>query len=285
MNGKNPKFSCSAFSLQHRKDLSVSTNPGITGSSRFCFSMEFPILSESSSINGSTQSQTQQFHVGYQNTWTQCLNSYLMVLSPSKFNEQLQVRCGLWVTALPEAGFQCFQYRLPIHDALTQHASLWLQWPRSNSADADEAARESESEPLAISLSPLLTGQQGQMRAVLAPAQPGYVTLLIKIPEQKQLSFTMSLKLVPSDNGIKAGLLLCSQIHSFTVNGLCPARSPPCAGSHRCHQCWLCSEPQGVNIPPPHPLLFSQKKRIFDGCGGNPTNDRQKVSSARGNPA
>lgn len=66
------------------------------------------------------------------------------------------------------------------------------------------------------------------MRAVLAPAQPGYVTLLIKIPEQKQLSFTMSLKLVPSDNGIKAGLLLCSQIPSFTVNGLCPARSPPC---------------------------------------------------------
>lgn len=101
------------------------------------------------------------------------------------------------------------------------------------------------------------------MRAVLAPAQPGYVTLLIKIPEQKQLSFTMSLKLVPSDNGIKAGLLLCSHIPSFTVNGLCPARSPPCAASHRCHQCWLCSEPQGVNIPPPHPLLFSQKKKGF----------------------
>lgn len=57
--------------------------------------MEFPILSESSSISGSTQSQTQQFHVGYQNTCTGWLNNYLMVLGPSKFNEQLWVRCGL----------------------------------------------------------------------------------------------------------------------------------------------------------------------------------------------
>lgn len=145
------------------RDLSVSMNPGITGSSRICFSMEFPILSESS---GSTQSQTQQFHVGYQNTWTRWLNNYLMVLSPSKFNEQLQVRCGLWVTALPEAGFQCIQYRLPVHDALTQRASPWLQWLRSSSADTDEAERESESEPLAISLSPFPTGQQGQMQAL-----------------------------------------------------------------------------------------------------------------------
>lgn len=53
------------------------------------------------------------------------------------------------------------------------------------------------------------------MRAILALAQPGYVTLLMKIPEQKQLSFTMSPKLVLSDNGIKAGLLLCSQIFLF----------------------------------------------------------------------
>lgn len=32
----------------------------------------------------------------------------------------------------------------------------------------------------------------------------------------------------------------------------------------------------------PHP---PPKKRNFAACGGNPTNHRQKVSSARGNPA
>ena len=103
------------------------------------------------------------------------------------------------------------------------------------------------------------------MRAVLAPAQPGYVTLLIKIPEQKQLSFTMSLKLVPSDNGIKAGLLLCSHIPSFTVNGLCPARSPPCMEAIGAISAGSAQNLKALIFLLPTPSSSHKKKRIFDG--------------------
>lgn len=59
----------------------------------------------------------------------------------------------------------------------------------------------------------------------LALVQPGYEPLQLqgKIPEQKWLSFTISLKHVQSDNGIKTQVLLYSQISSFIVNQFHPA--------------------------------------------------------------
>lgn len=90
---------------------------------------------------------------------------------------------------------------------------------RSISAAANTAKREWELEPLAINTALFLKGQQGETWRFLALAQSGYelVQLQVKIPEQKQLSFTMSLKHVQSDNGIKTQALLYSQISSFKL--------------------------------------------------------------------
>lgn len=54
-------------------------------------------------------------------------------------------------------------------------------------------------------MSPFLKGHQGRTERFLALAQPGYkpLQLQVKIPEQKWLSFTISLRRVQSDKGIK----------------------------------------------------------------------------------
>lgn len=102
-----------------------------------------------------------------------------------------------------------------------------LQRLRSISAAADKAKRACELEPLTINMS-FLKEQQGQMWRFLALVQLGHVPLQlqVKIPEQKWLSFTISLKHVQSDKGIKTQVLLYSQISSFTVKRFYPTRPP-----------------------------------------------------------
>lgn len=112
-------------------------------------------------------------------------------------------------------------------------------------------------------MSLFLKGHQGRMERFSALAQPGYkpLQLQVKIPEQKWLSFTISLERVRSDKGIKTPLLSYSQISSFTVNQFHPATSAPHAGSHQCHQCQLPEKSQGINIR--HPLLTQNHSRWF----------------------
>lgn len=92
-----------------------------------------------------------------------------------------------------------------------------LQQLRRISAAADKAKRECELESLAINMPNFLKGPQGQMWRFLALVQAVYEPLQLqgKIPEQKWLSFTISLKHVQSDSGIKTQVLLCSQDFLF----------------------------------------------------------------------
>ena len=84
-----------------------------------------------------------------------------------------------------------------------------LQQLRSTSADADKAKRECQLECLAINMSLFLKGQQRHTWRFLALVQPGYVPLQlpVKIPEQKWLIFTISLKHVQSNNWSKRKFL------------------------------------------------------------------------------
>lgn len=138
-------------------------------------------------------------------------------------------------------------------------------------------------------MSLFLKAHQGWMERFLALAQPGYKPLQVqvKIPEQKWVSFTISLKRVPSDKGIRMQVLSCSQISSFTVNQFYPARSNPHAGSHQCHQCQFPEKSQGINTH--HPLLTQNHSRWFQefaGSEGSRTNQRETawISPERGNP-